>query len=689
MAKVAARCPNCGTLYKFDETRRGKKARCRKCKEQGRESTFVLEDFAAVPPQVSNASSDASEAVQSEIPQDWEPGDTILDQYEVRPFSDEVPFVEGGMGRVNRVWHRGWNTELAVKSVKPEYLARKKSAVEGFKPEAEVWIDKLGLHPHIVSCYYVRILAGSPRVFVEYIDGGSLKEWIDSGRLYERERQEVLKRILDISIQFAWGLQYAHDQGLIHQDVKPANVMMTKGGIAKVTDFGLANARAETGREDGGPAAGQTLLATWGGMTPAYASPEQVEIQTKRKAGAPRDSLPKLTRRTDIWSWAVSVLEMFLGKIAWPSGSVAHVGLKRRPDNPDIPEMPAVLRELLERCFQRQPEARPANFAEVAGALHKVYSEVAGAEYARRQPTLAKALAATLNNRAVSLFDLGKTEEAENLWQQALETDPLHAESTYNLDLTRWRSAKTDDATLLHKLEAIRNVHPNDWLPRYCLGQVHLERGDCATAIEELQAIQGDAVDFVEVQTSLGWATEQLEGSRRCLHTFDLEPGVARAANLSKEGQLVLWDSSGVINVWETETGKCLRTIRAHKDRIRRLSLSADGRLALSISAGDFKVWDTESGCCLLEHQSASRLEPVAALSSDGRVVLLASAKSLKVWEMPGGHSREVQLPEQKGVPGVSLSHDGRVALLSSGSDSRSVGGRQRSPCVYVPRPEP
>ena len=79
-------------------------------------------------------------------------------------------------------------------------------------------------------CYYVRRLLGAPRVFAEYVDGGSLHDWIRKGTLYRGGSREALKRILDIAVQFAWGLDFSHEQGLIHQDVKPANVMLTADG---------------------------------------------------------------------------------------------------------------------------------------------------------------------------------------------------------------------------------------------------------------------------------------------------------------------------------------------------------------------------------------------------------------------------------------------------------------------------
>ena len=230
-------------------------------------------------------------ASEANVPATWEPGDVILDLYEVKQV-----FTSGGMGLVYHVHHRGWNMDLAVKSPRPQYF-QTEAHKENFVREAETWVN-VGLHPHIASCYYVRTLGGIPRIFAEYVEGGSLADWIHQRKLYEGGAEKTLERILDVAIQCAWGLHYAHEQGLVHQDVKPANVMMTSNGIAKVTDFGLAKARALVG--DGGvPGGTRSILASVGGVTPAYCSPEQA-------AGDP------LSRKTDLWSWGLSVLERCL-----------------------------------------------------------------------------------------------------------------------------------------------------------------------------------------------------------------------------------------------------------------------------------------------------------------------------------------------------------------------------------------
>src|SRR5438105_5813813 len=158
-----------------------------------------------------------------EVPVTWKPGDVILGLYEVR----EV-FTGGGRGLVYRIWHRGWGIDLAVKSPRPEYFRTEQDKAD-FEEEAKTWVN-LSLHPHTVTCYYVRRLGGVPRVFAEYVAGGSLAQWIQSRKLYSGGHEKALARILDIGIQVAWGLQQAHEHGLVHRAVKPGNMLLTLDG---------------------------------------------------------------------------------------------------------------------------------------------------------------------------------------------------------------------------------------------------------------------------------------------------------------------------------------------------------------------------------------------------------------------------------------------------------------------------
>ncbi|MCR5296235.1 MAG: protein kinase [Clostridiales bacterium] len=355
-------------------------------------------------------------------------GATLLDTYLV-----ESEPMHGGMGSVWRVRHSGWNVDLAMKRPQPKMFADE-SSKQGFIDECRNWID-LGLHPNIVSCYYVREIDGVPAIFSEWMENGDLKHHIDDGTLYDGNEKEIQKRLLDIAIQYARGLRYAHEQGLIHQDVKPANLLLTNDWQAKAADFGLANARAQLTVLEGDVTQqdpGQSLNAAAGGYTPAYCSMEQMDGKA-------------LTRRTDIYSWAVSVMEMYYGSRPWTNGVVAGAGCREYLADPDgRVAVPEELRALLAECMEQDPEDRPHDFAVVGEKLLSIYRHVTGDDYPRPEPTAAPDTADSLNNRALSFLDLGMPEKAEMYWKEALEKEPDHPAAVYNLSLYQWRNGQLD-----------------------------------------------------------------------------------------------------------------------------------------------------------------------------------------------------------------------------------------------------
>ena len=158
-------------------------------------------------------------------PEDWKKGDVIEGIYEV------FGSAEGGMGRVYFIFHRIWKMKLAIKTplrkaIKPD------TRLLRFLREAELWVD-LGLHPNIATCYYARVISGLPRLFIEYVDGGSLGDWLERGALKD------LRLVIDLMQQFCHGMMYAEQRGMIHRDIKPDNCLITKNRSLKITDFGL------------------------------------------------------------------------------------------------------------------------------------------------------------------------------------------------------------------------------------------------------------------------------------------------------------------------------------------------------------------------------------------------------------------------------------------------------------------
>ena len=302
-------------------------------------------------------------------------------------------FTNGGMGVVYRVKHLEWDIDMAMKCPRPELFANN-NAKHTFIKECQTWMD-MGVHPNTVACFFIKDIEATPAIFVEYADGGSLADIIKSGRLYVTTPEDALRRILDIAIQTARGLHFAHSKGYIHQDIKPANILLTSKGVAKVSDFGLA--KASKALDNYARAANgiigheRSLMVSSGGCTPAYCSPEQLLDRP-------------ITRRTDIWSWALMILEMVHGGIFWRLGADAWRYLGKlwgwRVFSSHVKNNSSLL-TLLRECLNVDEKKRPHDFAAIESELVSIYESLFN-KYPRPKPVEAFLSAASLCNQIAS-----------------------------------------------------------------------------------------------------------------------------------------------------------------------------------------------------------------------------------------------------------------------------------------------
>ena len=244
---------------------------------------------------------------------------------------------EGSFGRVYRGLDRRLGRAVAVKVIKP-WWAEDSAWVERFEREARLLAR---IHdPGVVQIFDIGHAEEGPYYVAELVDGESLAERLRAGPLAPGQASAIAE-------QLCRSLASAHRQGVVHCDVKPANVLLAAGGEVKVGDFGVARLAESTSQPS----------ATVAG-TPRYMSPEQAR-------GKPT------TAATDVYSAGVVLYEMLSGRPPFADGSPVELGLRHLQDPPPElpPAVPVALREVVARALAKDPRDRFPDAEAMAGAL--------------------------------------------------------------------------------------------------------------------------------------------------------------------------------------------------------------------------------------------------------------------------------------------------------------------------------
>ncbi len=216
------------------------------------------------------------------------------------PYEVLAPLGAGGMGEVYRARDTRLSREVAIK-VLPAEVASDPSRLKRFENEARS-ASSLN-HPSIVTIYEIGQADSVSYIAMELVEGKTLRELVAAGAL-------PVKKLLQIGSQMADGLARAHEAGIVHRDLKPENVMVTKDGLVKILDFGLAKL-TYAGPGSGGETNLPTLTATTPGVvmgTVGYMSPEQAGGQL-------------IDFRSDQFSFGSILYEMATGKSAFQKGT--------------------------------------------------------------------------------------------------------------------------------------------------------------------------------------------------------------------------------------------------------------------------------------------------------------------------------------------------------------------------------
>jgi eukaryotic-like serine/threonine-protein kinase len=267
----------------------------------------------------------------------------------------------GGMGEVYRARYSNLGRDVAIKAL-PDTFAQDPERLARFEREAHT-LASLN-HPNIATIHDLKGIEGSKYLILELVEGETLAERIALGPL-------VLDEALDIARQIAEALGAAHEKGIVHRDVKPANVKITPDGRVKVLDFGLAKIyESTTTSPDLSQSPTLSAMHTGTGVilgTAAYMSPEQARGRT-------------VDRRSDVWAFGCVLYEMLAGRQAFPdqdtvSDTLAGI-LKEEPLWRALPaRTPHKIRALLERCLRKDVRRRLPDIGEARIEIEEARSE--------------------------------------------------------------------------------------------------------------------------------------------------------------------------------------------------------------------------------------------------------------------------------------------------------------------------
>jgi serine/threonine-protein kinase len=235
----------------------------------------------------------------------------------------------GGMSDVYKAKDQKLNRFVAVKVLKQEF-SENRNFVSKFRVEAQAAAGLM--HPNIVNVYDVGEENGIHYIVMELVEGITLKKYI------EKKIRLSTKEAISIAIQVAMGIEAAHNNHIIHRDIKPQNIIISKEGKVKVTDFGIAKA-----------ASSNTITSNVMGSV-HYTSPEQAR-------GGFSDE------KSDIYSLGITMFEMLTGRVPFNGDTTVAIAIKHIQDpmpslREFVPEIPVSVENIVMKCTQKSPDKR-------------------------------------------------------------------------------------------------------------------------------------------------------------------------------------------------------------------------------------------------------------------------------------------------------------------------------------------
>jgi tRNA A-37 threonylcarbamoyl transferase component Bud32 len=588
----------------------------------------------------------------------------------VGPYVLLEPLGEGGMGQVFKARHPLMKRVVALKLIRADRL-QSADALSRFQREI-VAAGRLS-HPNVVIAHDAVQVGKTICLVMEYVEGTEL------GKLLKQRGPLPVAEACEYVRQAALGLQHAHEQGLVHRDVKPSNLLLTRavgsqaGGQVKVLDLGLARLGASGEEESATALTGDAVVMG----TPDYMAPEQ--------AG----DAHAVDIRADIYSLGCTLYALLAGRAPFAGGQLtqkiaAHLNAEPPPLEGIRPDLPAGLSAVVRRLMAKRPEQRYQTPAEVAAAVAPFCGPVSGAA-----PTAVLALPAepamTSSQDASTVAFAGRTDVGVRPTPTASATViaargrklprwllPAGAGGALLLVLLVWLIAGGSRESAPEPQATALELDPDAPTVAVRTFEGHTNQVNCVA----LSADGRRALSASTDRTVRLWDT----GTSKQLHSFKLDKGAWSIA-LSADGKHALagegswmeagkWQSAPSYDVvlWDLTTNKETRPFTGYKGDVLSVAFHPNGRQLLANPLG--------GGLCLAEldgSQAPRRVAPGndcfgnCLLSADGRLALLADTDhALRLWNADNWEPKGALLKgHAKEIRSVAMSANGRRALTS------------------------